>query len=169
MRELSLAILEIAENSIKAFATRIDIALRIDSINRLIYIMIGDNGIGTAITDLNELALISISDKTKSKLGLLLVNQLVENCGGKLEIQSNINKGTLVKATMQLDSLDLPPIGDLAGTIATLNLCKTADISLDYTVDGRSFSVEFLRDEANWYSITNAVNENIEIINGGNP
>lgn len=178
MRELSLNILDIAENSIKAFSSHIDIVLEADSANNSLYIMIGDNGCGTDCEDIFELERRSLFTSERSAMGLLLMNMLALECGGELKISSKVGVGTKVFAHMKLDSPDLPPLGDLAGTVITLLMGGDLDITLCVKSDGRGFTLstdEIASEYSDRHSfealnaIKKAVNDKIENFNGGIP
>ena len=122
MEDLSLHILDIAENSISASAKRIEIRIDEDQAKDLLTIEIKDDGKG-----MNEHALQKALDpffttrKTrKVGLGLSLLAQATRQSDGKIELSSAPGKGTTVKATFRLSHLDCKPIGDINETIRVL-------------------------------------------------
>jgi hypothetical protein len=73
-------------------------------------------------------------------LGLALLRQSSEMCGGTFDIRSVPGLGTSITASMRLSHVDRPPLGDLNGTI--LILCassKTVDVQLHYRSDEGTF------------------------------
>ena len=54
----------------------------------------------------------------KVGLGIPLLQQNAERTGGKIEINSNIGKGTTIYAWFTHSHLDRPPLGNIAGTIS---------------------------------------------------
>ena len=122
MEDLSLHILDIAENSISASAKRIEIRIDEDQANDLLTIEIKDDGKG-----MDEQALQKALDpffttrKTrKVGLGLSLLAQAARESDGRIELSSAPGKGTRVKATFRLSHLDCKPIGDINETIRVL-------------------------------------------------
>lgn len=137
MKELSLNILDIAMNSVKAESTRIDISL-IEQGN-IRALTIEDNGCGmppemvAAVTDP-----FTTSRTTRSVgMGIPLLKLAAEQAGGTFRITSRQgqNHGTVVFATFQIDHIDCAPVGDLPATIVTL-IQGSPDI--DFTLDWRT-------------------------------
>jgi len=121
MRDLSLHILDLAENSVRAGAALVEIGVRADA-DRLITLTIRDDGCGMD----EELQRIVLSPfgttRTTRKvgLGIPLMAQNARLTGGDIALQSEVGKGTLLTATLRGDSIDCLPLGDLAGTVVTL-------------------------------------------------
>ncbi len=122
MEDLSLHILDIAENSIMASAGRIEIRIDEDQANDLLTLEISDDGRG-----MDEQALKNVLDpffttrKTRRVgLGLSLLSQAAREAGGSMEVNSSPGKGTNVRATFRLSHPDCKPMGDIAETIRTL-------------------------------------------------
>jgi len=122
MEDLSLHILDIAENSISASAKRIEIRINEDQAQDLLTIEIKDNGKG-----MDEQALQKVLDpffttrKTrKVGLGLSLLAQAARQSDGRIEINSGPGKGTTVKAVFRFSHPDRKPVGDIPETIRTL-------------------------------------------------
>jgi len=122
MEDLSLHILDIAENSISASAKRIEIRIDEDQAKDLLTIEIKDDGKG-----MNEHALQKALDpffttrKTrKVGLGLSFLAQAAKESGGKIKLNSKPHEGTTVKATFRLSHPDCKPMGDINETIRTL-------------------------------------------------
>lgn len=126
MKELSLNILDIVENSTKAGAKLIEISI-IDKEN-LLNIVIMDDGCG-----MNEETLRSVSDpfyttRTTRKvgMGIPLFRFAAEQTGGSLEISSTHidedrdNHGTVVSALFNKNHIDYTPLGDIVSTMVTL-------------------------------------------------
>lgn len=120
MRDLSMHIMDIAQNSVRAKASEvtIDIAETGDTIN----IMIADNGIGM---DAQTVALVTdpfFTSRTTRHvgLGLPLMKQSAEQTGGGLSIESAPGKGTVVATTYIKSNIDCLPWGNLPQTITLL-------------------------------------------------
>lgn len=122
MENLSLHILDIVENSIRAGAKNILIEIVEDKKKDLLTVRINDDGMG-----MDECILKGVLDPfftTKSGkrvgLGLSLLSQASELAEGKLTIDSKKREGTRVKATFKLSHPDIKPMGDMIETIAVL-------------------------------------------------
>ena len=75
----------------------------------------------------------------RSGLGLALLRQTSEMCGGTFHVRSTPGKGTTVTASMRLTHIDRPPLGDLTATIETLAASPTVDVQLHYRNDNQTF------------------------------
>ena len=124
MNNISLYILDIVQNSIKSHSSVVDVTIDINEDNGLLLIEILDDGDG-----MNEDALKKVFDPfytTRDNrdvgLGLPLFKELCEICNGRLEIESEIGVGTKVQCQLDLNSLDLPPLGDLTDLVLTIIL-----------------------------------------------
>lgn len=122
MKELSLNILDIAKNSTKAKADKIEITLQENTQTGFLTIIISDNGCGMDKEFLDNVTdpFTTTRSTRKVGLGLPLFKLAAEQAGGTLEIESTVGVGTTVKATFLIDSIDRMPVGDLAGTFVTL-------------------------------------------------
>jgi anti-sigma regulatory factor (Ser/Thr protein kinase) len=127
VKELSLNILDIVQNSISAGSDKIDIFL-IETEDKLLTLTIRDNGKG-----MSEKTLKSVTDpfyttrKTrKVGMGIPLLKLAAEQTGGSLVIDSvsieynTEEHGTCVTATFHTDSIDFAPIGDIISTICVI-------------------------------------------------
>ena len=123
MEDLSLHILDIAENSVSAGAKRISVAIDEDEPRDILVIRIADNGRGMTAATLRRARDPFFSSKGKATgLGLPLLAQAAEHCGGGLRIVTARRKGTTVTARFRLGHVDRPPLTNMAGTMTTLVL-----------------------------------------------
>lgn len=122
MTELSLHILDIVQNSIKANASSIEFVIDEDIKKNLLTITITDDGCGMDKEFLNDVINPFRTTRTTRKvgLGLSLFKNACELTGGEFEITSELGIGTKVKAVFVYDSIDRQPIGDMASTISTI-------------------------------------------------
>lgn len=126
MKELSLNILDVAENSVKARASLIEILLT--EKNNKLTLIIRDNGCGMTKEVLAGVTDPFYTTRTTRKvgLGLPLLKMAAEQTGGKMEIASvssvddEINHGTTVTAIFNTDHIDFTPLGDIVATVVTL-------------------------------------------------
>ncbi|MGD8500133.1 MAG: ATP-binding protein [Phycisphaerales bacterium] len=122
MEDLSLHILDIAENSISGSAKRIEIRIDEDHAEDLLTIEIRDDGKGMDEQTLQK-ALDPFFTTRKTRrvgLGLSLLAQAARETDGKIELNSRPGQGTTVKATFCLSHLDRKPMGDINETMRTL-------------------------------------------------
>ena len=121
MEDLSLHVLDIAENAIAAGATRITILINENEARDILTVRVSDNGPGMT-EEAMHLALDPFFT-TKGKrtgLGLPLLAQAAEQCGGSLTVSSVRGKGTKVVARFRHRHIDRPPLTNMAGTLAVL-------------------------------------------------
>lgn len=132
MKELSLHILDIVNNSVSAKATRIgiDIAER----DPWLYISITDNGCGMDAEFVARVTDPFTTTRTTRKvgMGLPLLKLAAEQTGGALSIDSQVGVGTTVTVTFGLTHIDRPPLGDMTATMVTL-IQGAPDIDFTYT------------------------------------
>lgn len=133
MKELSLHILDIVQNSITAKATRIDIKVAENPDKNQLTITITDNGSGMSPTALKQATDPYYTSRQTRKvgLGLSLFKQAAEQCGGCFKIISDPETGTKIKVSMQYKHIDRQPMGDIAGVI-TLLASSNPDIYFRY-------------------------------------
>ena len=122
MEELSLHILDIAENSIDSGAKKVEIIIEENSASNRMSIEIRDDGRG-----MDEATLARVFDPffttrkvRKIGLGLPLLKQAAEVAGGELKVESQLGWGTIIRAAFQLDHIDRQPLGDIVQTLRLL-------------------------------------------------
>lgn len=122
MKDLSLHILDIVQNSTRANASLVKVEVEEDTERNLISITIKDDGSGMPEDMVKNVADPYVTSRTTRKvgLGIPLFKQSAVQSGGGLHIISELGIGTTIMATFQLDNIDTPPWGDLAGVIALL-------------------------------------------------
>lgn len=144
MRELSLNILDIVQNSIVANANLIEIKLDEITENTL-EITVTDNGKGMSKEQLKNVQSPFFTSRTTRKVGLgvPLFKMASEMTGGTFTIDSELNKGTQLKATFDTAHIDFTPVGDIPGTISLLVSCNP-DIDFVYSQarNGNSFTLD---------------------------
>ena len=108
MKELSLNILDIAKNSVKADSTLIEITIDENIDKNLLTIIIKDNGCGMSSEFLNRVKDPFTTTRTTRKvgMGIPLFELAANQAGGTLDIESELGKGTCVTATFVYDSID---------------------------------------------------------------
>ncbi|HEX7321089.1 MAG TPA: ATP-binding protein [bacterium] len=145
MDDLSLHVLDIAENSIRAGATVIEILIDENIKKNLLSIKIKDNGRGI---DKNELSKVLDPFYTTKKgkrigLGLALLAQSAHEAMGKFDIISKPGRGTDVLATFVYDHIDRKPLGDMGETVMALigTHADKIDVVYAHKVNDRGFKL----------------------------
>ena len=122
VEDLSLHILDVAENSIKAQAKVVVIRISEYTPVNLLTVEIEDDGRGMDQVIAEKAVDPFFTTRTTRRvgLGLSMLAQSAKETGGYLVIHSAVGKGTRLKATFHSDHPDCRPIGDMQGTLATL-------------------------------------------------
>jgi hypothetical protein len=143
MQDLSLHILDIAENGITAGATLIEIDISEDLSRDLLQITIKDNGQGMDADMLRGATDPFVTSRTTRRvgMGLPLLKQAAEETGGDLRIRSELGKGTEVVATFKESHIDRRPLGDMGAT-ATALIMGNPDLDVVYRSNLREQEVE---------------------------
>ena len=145
MRELSLNVLDVAQNSITADASLIEITLDEDTVSNTLSISITDNGRGMSSEQLESVKDPFFTTRTTRKvgMGIPLFKLAAEQTGGSFEIDSQLGKGTVVKAFFKTDSVDFTPTGDMCSTVVTLVTMNTdRDFIYKRSVNGSEFTLD---------------------------
>lgn len=145
MRELSLNVLDIAQNSISANATLIEIELKESTEKNELLIGIYDNGKGMTNDQLMTVRDPFFTTRTTRKvgMGIPLFKMAAEMTGGHLEIESEVGVGTKVKALFKTDHLDFVPIGDMTSTMVMLiTMNEHIDFLYTRSLDEKSFTLD---------------------------
>lgn len=134
MNELSLHILDIINNSVKAGASLVLLNVTEDIKADLLTIIIEDNGCGMDADFLSKVLDPFKTTRTTRKvgLGLSLFKAAAEQTGGTLSVASEKGVGTKVTATFGYSHIDRQPLGDVASTITTV-LSGNPNIDISYT------------------------------------
>jgi anti-sigma regulatory factor (Ser/Thr protein kinase) len=145
MIELSLHILDIAENATRAGARLIHISLNEDSRNDTLTMEIQDDGSGMSEAVLKKVLDPFYTTKKVRRfgLGLPMLSQAAEKAGGRFTIDSREGEGTRVTAEFTLSHLDRQPLGDIAGTMVTL---ITGNTGADFVYHHRHDDQEYILD-----------------------
>jgi anti-sigma regulatory factor (Ser/Thr protein kinase) len=132
MKDIALHILDIAENSVRANATEITIELH-ERKNSEILLKLSDNGVGmnTELADNAHDPFYTTRTTRSIGMGLALLKQNAEQCGGSFAITSIQGKGTQVKVVFMSDHIDCPPLGDISGVISIL-MTSNPEIKINF-------------------------------------
>jgi len=148
MKTLSDHILDIVQNSIRAKAMLIEIIVEEDKKSDLCILRIIDNGCGMNEKMLEQATspFFTTRDTRKVGLGLSLLKQNAEMANGKLIIQSEQGKGTMVEAVFQLSNIDRPELGDVWNMLY-LTMLSNKNVELIYEHKTNKGSFKFSSNE----------------------
>lgn len=134
MKELSLHIMDLAENGIAAKASKIVVVVNEAVTANYISITISDNGTGVSPGMLAKMLDPFVTSRTTRRvgMGLSLFKAASERCGGIFKVDSEEGKGTEVSASFEYNHIDRMPLGDMATSIIVL-LAGYPEIDIDYT------------------------------------
>jgi hypothetical protein len=134
MQEISLNILDLAQNSISAKANLIEITVDDRPDDDTLTVIIKDNGKGMTQDQLGAVTNPFFTTRTTRKVGLGVpfFKMAAEMSGGSFDITSKVGEGTCVHGVFGLTNIDRMPLGDVNETIATLIYCNP-DIDFFYT------------------------------------
>ena len=151
MRELSLNILDVAENSLKAGADTIKIDVEFLREENKLTVRVSDNGCGMTGEQIKHVTDPFYTTRTTRKVGLgvPLFKMAAEMSGGSFEISSVVNEGTSLTAIFKTDNVDFVPLGDIASTVELLCV-SNPDVNIAFTEsdenDTFSFESQKIRD-----------------------
>jgi anti-sigma regulatory factor (Ser/Thr protein kinase) len=130
LREISLHILDLVENSIRAGAAVILVSLEEQPEEDSLSICVEDDGPGLSVSaDVASDPFFTTKEGKKTGLGLSLLKFRAEQAGGTFTMERSSLGGLSVRARMPLSSVDRSPLGDLAGTLASV-VCTNPGVEL---------------------------------------
>lgn len=148
MTELSLNVLDVAQNSIRAKASLTEISVEIHTDKNSLVITVEDNGCGMDKETVKRAADPFFTTRTAGKtgFGVPFFKMSAEMTGGSFKIVSEKDKGTKMTAYYVLDSINRMPLGDMPSVIEALTLCNTdIDFIYNYSVDGKGFTFDTVK------------------------
>lgn len=145
MEDLSLHILDVAENGVAAGASLIEITVEEDTGRDRLVIVVQDNGKGMEAEFVARVLDPFTTTRTTRKvgLGLSLFQQSAREAQGDLVVESTPGLGTKITAHMRHSHIDRKPMGDMAETMVTL-VEGNPEIDFVYThrKDGRQYVLD---------------------------
>lgn len=135
MRDLSLHLLDLAQNSITAGASLVTIRLTLEESGMLTLELI-DDGKGMSEELLSRVTSPFATTRTTRKvgLGIPMMKENAEKAGGSFSLESEVGRGTRLVASMDTKNIDCLPLGDLSGTL--LSLMLTNPLHPDFLFEG---------------------------------
>jgi len=122
LNELTLHLLDIAENSVGARAKTVQLGVEEDTRTDRLRLVVEDDGRGMDADMLARVTDPFVTSRTTRKvgLGIPLLKAAAEACNGFFKIESTTGKGTKVEAVFQRSHIDRMPLGDVLGTVLSL-------------------------------------------------
>ena len=145
MRELSLNVMDVAQNCITAKATLVTITVTESDTHDFLKITVKDNGCGMTKEQVqNVIDPFFTTRKTrKVGLGIPLFKMAAEQTGGRFTINSEVNVGTELTAEFVKSSVDMTPLGDINSTVKILIQCNpTLDFVFTHSTDIGEFTLD---------------------------
>jgi hypothetical protein len=181
MKELSLHILDMVQNSIYAGASSISIEINEDISRDTLTIAVEDDGNGIDRQAIEKVKDPFYTSRTTRKvgLGIPLLMAAAKRCEGDLTIDSTVGKGTRITAFFKYSHIDRAPLGNIWDTISGIIACnEKVDFVYTHIYDGRKLKLDTKEvrgilgevpisapDVIQW--ISNYISEGIKSISGG--
>lgn len=145
MPEISLNILDVAQNSVAAGATLTEISVTADRGRDTLEVSIRDNGSGMSAEQVQKVTdpFFTTRSTRRVGLGVPFFKMAAELTGGSFQIESRPGAGTKTTAVFGLSHIDRMPLGDMAGTMTSLiGPNPDIDFVFRYCVDGNAFILD---------------------------
>ena len=182
MQEISLNILDIAENSIRANATLIEVIIEETPSKDVFAFTVKDNGCGMDAEMVKRVSDPFVTTRTTRKvgLGISLLKSLAQQAGGDIKLESEVGVGTVIRADFSYSHIDRQPLGDISAVMVSLiSMNPTLDFVYTHSFEKEKFQLDtrelrkILGDEVSFSEISVAqwigeyINENLTEIYGG--
>ena len=145
MRELSLNVMDVAQNSVRAEASLVRITVEESDKNDRLTIVIADDGCGMTEDQVRQVIDPFFTTRTTRKVGLgvPLFKLSAEQTGGSFDIQSKVGEGTTTTASYVKSHVDMTPLGDIDSTVKILIQCNPQiDFVFTHSTDEGSFTLD---------------------------
>ncbi len=145
MRELSLNVMDVAQNSVRAEASLVILTVTESDREDKLVISIEDNGCGMTEEQVASVIDPFFTTRTTRKVGLgvPLFKMSAEQTGGSFSIESELGKGTKTTASYVKSHVDMTPLGDINSTVSILIRCNPdIDFVFIHSTDIGSFTLD---------------------------
>ena len=145
MRELSLNVMDVAQNSVRAEANLVKIIVNESDKDDFLSITIEDDGCGMTEEQVDQVLDPFFTTRTTRKvgLGIPLFKLSAEQMGGSFDIKSRLGEGTTTKASYKKSHVDMTPLGDINSTVEILIRCNPEiDFVFTHSTDKGSFTLD---------------------------
>ena len=182
MQEISLNILDIVQNSIRAGASLIEVIVEEAPSGDVFAFTVKDNGCGMdeemvkRVTD----PFVTTRITRKVGLGISLLKSLAQQAGGDIKLESTVGKGTVIRADFSYSHIDRQPLGDISAVMVSLiSMNPAIDFVYTHSFEKEQFVLDtrelrkILGEEISFSEISVAtwigeyINENLTEIYGG--
>ena len=145
MRELSLNVMDVAQNSVRAEASLVRITVTESDKDDKLTIQIADDGCGMTEEQVQQVIDPFFTTRTTRKVGLgvPLFKLSAEQTGGSFDIESEKGVGTTTTASYVKSHVDMTPLGDINDTVKILIQCNPdIDFIFTHSTDNGSFTLD---------------------------
>ena len=145
MKNVALHILDLAQNSARAKAGKVKISIKEDPGKNSYLLSIEDDGEGMGEEHLQKAMDPFFTTRTTRKvgLGLSLIQQNVEQTGGRFSLSSVAGKGTLLEANFVMNHPDRLPLGDIDDVLVLLAVgLPQLRLIYDHTTPGGEYKFD---------------------------
>ncbi len=142
MQEISLNILDIVQNSVRAGAKTIDVEVYEDTGEDVLFFSVNDDGCGMSEEMVQRVMDPFVTTRTTRKvgMGISLLRSAAQATGGDVELTSEVGKGTFIKATFSYGHIDRQPLGSMADTMtALITMNEAIDFCYKHTFNKHVF------------------------------
>ncbi len=182
MQEISLNILDIVQNSIRANATLIEVIIEEAPSTDLFAFTVKDNGCGMDEEMVKRVTDPFVTTRTTRKvgLGISLLKSLAQQADGDIKLESQVGVGTVIRADFSYNHIDRQPLGDISAVMVSLiSMNPTIDFVYTHSFEKEQFQLDtrelrkVLGDEVSFSEISVAtwigefITENLTEIYGG--
>ena len=145
MKELSLHILDIMQNSIRAEASLVQLTLTEDPAADVLEFSISDDGKGMSAHMAEQVTDPFTTSRTTRRvgLGIPLLKAAAEQTGGGISITSKEGEGTALSARFGYSHIDRQPLGDMAETmLGLITSYPEVDFLYQHRVNQKSYTLD---------------------------
>ena len=182
MQEISLNILDIVQNSIRANASLVEITVEESPSKDVFAFTVKDNGCGMDRKMLERVSDPFVTTRTTRKvgLGISLLKSMAQQTGGDIKLESQVGKGTIIREDFSYSHIDRQPLGDISSVMVSLiSMNPLIDFVYTHFFEDAQFVLdtrqlrEVLGQEVSFSEISVAqwigeyINENLTEIYGG--
>ena len=182
MQEISLNILDIVQNSIRANATLIEVTIEEVPSADVFAFTVKDNGCGMDEEMVKKVIDPFVTTRTTRKvgLGISLLRSLAQQAGGDIKLESKVGVGTVIRADFSYNHIDRQPLGDISAVMVSLiSMNPSLDFVYTHSFEKEQFQLDtrelrkILGDEVSFSEISVAtwigdfIKENLTEIYGG--
>lgn len=182
MQEISLNILDIVQNSIRANASLIEVIIEETPSTDVFAFTVKDNGCGMDEEMVKRVADPFVTTRTTRKvgLGISLLKSLAQQTGGDIKLESQVGFGTVIRADFSYNHIDRQPLGDISAVMVSLiSMNPAIDFVYTHSFEKEQFQLDtrelrkILGDEVSFSEVSVAtwigefITENLTQIYGG--